>query len=105
KVVTTSNPVTRGQTVQLYLNGLGPCNNQPNSGEPASGTALATTKATPVVMIGGQQAQVQFSGLAPGFPGLYQINATVASGINTGNVPITVSISGQTSKASGLPVK
>jgi uncharacterized protein (TIGR03437 family) len=105
KVVTTSNPVTRGQTVQLYLNGLGPCNNQPNSGEPASGTALATTKATPVVMIGGQQAQVQFSGLAPGFPGLYQINAVVPSTINTGNVPITVSISGQTSKASGLPVK
>jgi uncharacterized protein (TIGR03437 family) len=106
KVVSSSNPVARGKTVQLYLNGLGPCNNQPNSGEPASSNpnALATTKATPTVTIGGQQAQVLFSGLAPGFSGLYQINAVVPSGISTGNAPITVGIGGQTSKASGLPV-
>jgi uncharacterized protein (TIGR03437 family) len=38
----------------------------------------------------------RFSGLAPGFPGLYQINATVPSGL-TGNQNVTVSIGGQTS--------
>src|SRR5262249_46005295 len=57
-VVTTAAPIARGGIVQLYMNGLGPCNNQPASGEPASGdpNKLATTKATPTVQIGGQTA-------------------------------------------------
>jgi uncharacterized protein (TIGR03437 family) len=104
KVVTTANPVKRGQLVQLYLNGLGPVTNQPNSGEPAGASPLAQTKTTPVVMIGGQQAQVSFAGLAPGFPGLYQINATVPAGINVGTATITVAVGGTVSKGSGLPV-
>jgi uncharacterized protein (TIGR03437 family) len=55
-------------------------------------------------MIGGQQANVSFSGLAPGFPGLYQINVTVPSGL-TGNQQVTVSIGGQTSPAVTLPLQ
>jgi adhesin/invasin len=54
-------------------------------------------------MIGGQQAQISFWGLAPGYPGLYQINATVPAGL-TGNQQVTVSIGGQTSPAVTLPV-
>ena len=106
KVVTAAAPIKRGGIVQLYLNGLGPVNNQPGSGEPASSdpNRLASTKATPTLQIGGQNAQIFYSGLAPGFPGLYQITATVPAGISAGTVPITVTIGGQTSKASGLPV-
>jgi uncharacterized protein (TIGR03437 family) len=103
-VVTTSNPVKRGQLVQLYMNGLGPVNDGPASGELASATKLATTKGTPTVTIGGQQATVQFSGLAPGFSGLYQVNAIVPSGISAGTVPISLSINGATTKASTIPV-
>jgi uncharacterized protein (TIGR03437 family) len=103
KIVTTANPVKRGQSVSLYVNGLGPVNNQPVSGESVVG-ANSTTKTTPVVTIGGQQAQVTFSGLAPGFPGLYQINCVVPSGITAGTAPITVAVGGAVSKASGLPV-
>jgi uncharacterized protein (TIGR03437 family) len=55
-------------------------------------------------MIGGQQAQVLFSGLAPTFPGLYQLNVTVPAGL-TGNQNVTVSIGGQTSPAVVLPVQ
>jgi uncharacterized protein (TIGR03437 family) len=105
-VVTAANPVKRGQLVQLYMNGLGPLNNQPASGDPASGTTLATTKNTPKVTIGGQDAPVQFSGLAPGFPGLYQVNVTVPAGISAGTVPISLTIGGvTTTKASTLPVQ
>jgi uncharacterized protein (TIGR03437 family) len=105
-VVTAAAPIKRGGIVQLYLNGLGPCNNQPASGEPASSDPnhLATTKATPIVSIGGQNAQVYFSGLAPGFPGLYQISAAVPAGISAGTAQVMVSIGGKTTKASGLPV-
>ena len=106
KVITPSNAAQRGHLVQLFMNGLGPVNNQPASGSPASATALAKTKTDPVVMIGGVQAPVQFSGLAPGFPGLYQVNVTVPQSVTPGNaVPITVAIGGQTSKAATIPVQ
>jgi uncharacterized protein (TIGR03437 family) len=103
-IVSAANPVKRGQLVQLYMNGLGPVTGGPASGEFASGTTLATTKGTPVVNIGGQQATVQFSGLAPGFSALYQVNAYVPTGISAGTVPITLTINGATTKASTLPV-
>jgi len=95
----TNKPAVRGQGISLYLNGLGPLNNPPASGEVASASPLSTTKDTPKVTIGGQDAPVQFSGLAPGFPGLYQVNVTVPTNISTGNQPISITISGKTSPA------
>ena len=100
-----SNPARRGQVIQLYVNGLGPVTNQPESGEPAPASPLAQTKATPEVSIGGQTAAVLFSGLAPGFAGLYQINVTVPPGLSPGNYPIHVAIGGRTSKDSGIAIQ
>jgi uncharacterized protein (TIGR03437 family) len=103
--ILASNPAHSGEILSLYANGLGPVTNAPASGAPAVASPLSqTTGAPPVVIIGGQQAQVLFSGLAPGYPGLYQINATVPAGL-TGNQNVTISIGGQTSPAVVLPVK
>ena len=105
--ILASHPAVPGEILELYANGLGPVTNTPASGAPAPGGAsadLANTTTQPVVMIGGQQAQVGFSGLAPGYAGLYQIDATVPAGL-TGNQQVTVSIGGQTSPAVVLPVK
>jgi len=101
-IVGTACPAAAGDLIELYVNGLGPTANQPASGNPASSDSahLATTSTQPVVMIGGKQAQVQFSGLAPGFVGLYQVNAYVPSGLTSGNQPITIAIGGKTSPAS-----
>jgi uncharacterized protein (TIGR03437 family) len=105
-LIGSSNPAKRGQAIVLYANGLGPVNNQPASGDSASATNLASTKQTASVNIGGQDAQVLFAGLSPGFPGLYQINVTVPQGATPGNaVPITVSIGGATSPQATLPVQ
>ncbi len=104
-IIGTGNPAQRGQAIQLYLNGLGPVNNQPASGEPAPSSPLATCKSTPTVMIGGQQATVGFCGLAPTFSGLYQINVTVPAGLSPGTLPIAVAIGGQTSKSSTIAVQ
>jgi minor extracellular serine protease Vpr len=105
EVIGASNPAVHGQSIALYANGLGPVNNPPASGDPASSTALTPTTSTPVVTIGGATAPVSFSGLAPGFAGLYQINVTVPSTIAAGQQPIVVSIGGQTSKVSGITVR
>jgi uncharacterized protein (TIGR03437 family) len=103
--ILAGSPAHVGEILALYANGLGPVTNAPASGAPAPGGAnLASTTTQPVVMIGGQQAQVGFSGLAPGFPGLYQINATVPAGL-TGSQNVTVSIGGQTSPVVVLPVQ
>jgi adhesin/invasin len=99
--------VGRGQAAFLYANGLGPVTNQPASGEPARVSPLSEIPAaTPVaILIGGKQAQVIWAGLAPGFPGLYQVNVIVPVDIPAGNQPVTVSIAGKTSKTSYLVVE
>jgi uncharacterized protein (TIGR03437 family) len=52
----------------------------------------------PVVLVGGIQAQVLFSGLAPEFPGVYQLNVVLPPGVPTGDaVPIQLQIGGITS--------
>jgi uncharacterized protein (TIGR03437 family) len=102
--ILAGNPARPGEILSLYANGLGPVTNPPASGSPASTSPLSQTTTLPVVTIGGQQAYVGFSGLAPGYPALYQINATVPSGL-TGNQQVTVSIGGQTSPAGILPIR
>lgn len=48
--------------------------------------------------IGEISAQVQFSGLAPGFSGLYQVNAVVPDGVTAGSdVPVVLTVAGQSS--------
>jgi uncharacterized protein (TIGR03437 family) len=105
RVVNAANPARRGQAVQLYANGLGPVTNQPASGDPAPSAPLAQTTSPAVVTIGGQQAAVSFSGLAPGFAGLYQVNVVVPDGVSAGTQAVTVAIGGRTSKASGIAVQ
>jgi uncharacterized protein (TIGR03437 family) len=105
-LITTSNPAMRGQIVTMYANGLGPVNNQPASGDPAGvSPVLPSTTNTAVVTIGGQSAQVLYSGLVPSLPGLYQLNVMVPAGISAGSQTITVSIGGAISPTLNLPVQ
>jgi minor extracellular serine protease Vpr len=104
-VISGSNAVERGRVAQLYVNGLGRVVNPVASGEPASPTELNPTVAAPEVLIGGQPAAVQFSGLAPGFVGLYQVNAVVPAGIDTGFQPLVISIGGVSSQTSQLNIR
>jgi minor extracellular serine protease Vpr len=105
RLITAANPARGGQTVELFANGLGPVTNQPASGDPAPSSVLAETKTLPTITIGGQTAAVAFSGLAPGFPGLYQVNVVVPPGLSPGVQPIDIAIGGRTSKASGIAVQ
>jgi len=96
-LVNSSHPAAPGEIVQLFANGLGPVTNQPATGDPAPSNA--TTTSTPIVTIGGQQAQVLVSAIMPGTAALYQLSVVTPTALSPGTYPITVSIAGQTSQA------
>jgi uncharacterized protein (TIGR03437 family) len=87
-----SRPARRGQIVEIYCNALGPVDNVPApAGAPAPAAPLSRTLVTPSVVIGGQPAEVLFSGLTPGLVGLYQVNARIAANAATGiAVPVQI---------------
>lgn len=105
QVISGANPVGKGDSAQLFVNGLGKTTNQPASGEASPSENLSITHAIPTVMIGGHNAPVQFSGLAPGLVGLYQINVQIPMDAPSGIQPLTVSVGGVESQTSQIAVK
>ena len=95
----TAHPAKIGDPTSLVIlaTGLGAVDPPVDSGGiPPSGT-LSKTVATPTVRVGGVQAQVVFSGLAPGFVGVNQINIVIAPGTPVGNaVPLQIEMGGIT---------
>jgi len=96
-------PAAPGSYLVLYVTGLGLAtpkgnpNGQPlTTGDipPANGSVIYETLATPTVTVGGFPVEVLFSGMAPGFAGLYQIDFQVPTGVTGDDVPVAVSISG-----------
>jgi uncharacterized protein (TIGR03437 family) len=100
-----SRPAKVGEYISIYATGLGDVSNRPSLGYPSPGSLLATTLATPTVTIGGAPATVSFSGLAPGYVGLYQINVQVPVGAPTGpGIPLIVTIAGVSSNTATIAV-
>ena len=99
----TDHPVAPGETVLIYCTGLGAVISPPEDGAAASGQV---TMATPMVTVGGVSAPVGFSGLAPGFVGLNQVNVTIPTkGVASGNQPVVMTVNGTSSPAVLLPIK
>jgi len=103
--VTASNPAKRGEVLIIYATGLGAVSPDPGLGNPAASSPPAVTKTTPTVTIGGATAQVLFSGLAPGFVGLNQVNVQVPQGTASGNVDVVLTSGGSSSPPVKLPVE
>jgi len=100
-----ATPATRGQYVVIYSTGLGAVANQPATGATVS-DASATTVQLPTVTIGGVQASTNFAGLAPGYVGVYQINALVPATITPGAaVSLSLSSGGISSKTVTIAVQ
>jgi uncharacterized protein (TIGR03437 family) len=95
-LVSSSSPAKSGETVQVFLNGLGAVNSTLAAGQPAPTSSLVTL-VNPVQGVwiydptqGPLAANVVFAGLAPGLAGLYQMNITLPTGLSAGNLPIEV---------------
>jgi uncharacterized protein (TIGR03437 family) len=93
-------PAGPGDVLQVFSTGLGRATPGGAPGAPslptglaapANGNPLYATVDQVSVAIGGIPATVLFSGLAPGFAGLYQVNVQVPVGVSIGEqIPISV---------------
>jgi uncharacterized protein (TIGR03437 family) len=115
-----SNPAPRGSVVQIFGTGQGPVDPAVPGGEPAPQSPLARTVAVPTsdgvacvstqrsmcLAIGSTFGEVQFSGLAPGFVGLWQINVRIPETAITGDaVPIRAVVNGSPSNLATLAIQ
>ena len=92
--VTTA--VRAGDYVEVYCTGLGPT--QLSGG-------MQWTVQTPIAFVGSAPATVTFSGLAPGFVGLYQVDVQVPAGLAPGLQPLTLTITPLHSNAQSILVQ
>ena len=89
-----TNPIPRGQVISLLGTGAGQVSVSPADGQAAIGQA--PTLNTPQVVLGSSttflpDANVQYSGLAPGLVGVWQVNILIPQSAQTGpSVPIKI---------------
>jgi uncharacterized protein (TIGR03437 family) len=85
-----------GSAIILYANGLGPVDKAVASGD-LSSDPITRTLTEPAVLIGGAEAPLLFSGLAPQFVGVNQLNVLIPANAPIGDaVPIQIRIGGIT---------
>ncbi|MBS1858431.1 MAG: hypothetical protein JST11_23880 [Acidobacteria bacterium] len=91
-VVDASNPAAAGETVLIYLTGMGTVSPTLADGTAGtSGTLYRATNSNITVLVAGKPGTVLFNGLAPGYPGLYQINVTLPAPLaNSGALPLAI---------------
>jgi uncharacterized protein (TIGR03437 family) len=104
QLATDSNPVHPGDTLIIYVTGLGQTNPAGLTGYPAPGLPLASALTSVGVSLGGLNLPVGYAGLAPGEVGVYQINVTVPNNVPVGiSEPLTI-VQGSGSITVGLRV-
>jgi uncharacterized protein (TIGR03437 family) len=94
--VSAELPAVPGEFVQIYGTGLGRVSPLPASGQAVLPPLLAVTQVPVTVTMNGVAAQVSFAGLAPGFVGLYQVNARVPE-ISVGGAAVVLTVNGVSS--------
>ncbi len=95
--ITADRPARPGGVVLLFATAVGEVSPSPPSGQ---GTTTLSRLVTPAeVLIGGRAARVDFGGLAPGFPGLYQLNVVIPEGLPPGEAAVEIRAAGIASAA------
>jgi len=95
----TTHPAKIGDpsTLVILATGLGAVNPPVTTGSAITDGQLHRTVVDPVVLVGGVEAQLVFSGAQPQFPGVYQLNIIIASGTPTGDaIPLQLVMNGIT---------
>jgi uncharacterized protein (TIGR03437 family) len=90
------HPANAGETVEIYATGLGPTRPQLQAGMLAPASPLAALRFPVTLLLGGAPAPVTFAGLTPGLIGVYQIDATMPSGLTGTRQQVTLGVNGGT---------
>jgi uncharacterized protein (TIGR03437 family) len=102
----TSNPAAAGSVVQLFGTGFGTLDTNPATGDFLSVTARTGLTNAVSATIGGQPAEVQFAGGAPGtIAGVNQVNLRVPGGLSAGSQTVLMEVAGQPSQQVTIQVK
>ena len=89
-LVSPTKPAQPGETILVFVTGLGAVTPLVPDGSAGPSNPLSTTSNTVAAYINGQSAKVDFSGLAPGLGGLYQVNLEVPSGLASGTYALDI---------------
>ena len=101
-----SRPARAGETLEIFATGLGPVTNPPATGAVALADPMSTTVESVSVRVGGESMNVVFSGLAPSFAGLYQVNLELGDSPPSGNaVPLVIQVAGVDSNTTFIAVE
>ena len=101
---TAAQPAHVGETVVVYLIGIGAVDNPVPTGTPAGTAVLAHAKAAASATIAGQPAQLLFLGLTPSFVSLAQANVVVPN-LAPGQYDLTLTVGGVASNTVKLNVQ
>jgi len=105
-IADAAKPAQRGQAIVIYCTGLGIVTEAVAPGAAAPNSPLAATVSPVEVMVGEKKAEVLFSGLTPGFSGLYQVNAVLATDTPTGDaISLNILTGGQISNVVTIAVR
>ncbi len=103
-LISDTSPAAPGESIVIFLTGLGATDISVPSGAAAPSSPLANVLNVPVLTLNGNPAPVQFAGLTPGLVGLYQINFQVPAGLAPGNIQLAITQNGVQSNVAVLPV-
>jgi uncharacterized protein (TIGR03437 family) len=102
-LVTSTQPIAAGAYLAIYCTGLGAVTPPPTTGAAPAG--LTNTTVMPSVLIDGQTITPSWAGLAPGFVGLYQVNAQVPATLTAGSHRLQLVMNGATSNTVTFAVR
>jgi uncharacterized protein (TIGR03437 family) len=115
-----SNPAARGSLISLFGTGQGQVSPAVPDGNGAPGNPLAYTVAVPTadskaclttqpsicVLVGSGLGNIQFSGLAPNYVGLWQLNVQIPQDAATGSaIPVRAIINGTASNTVTVAIR
>ena len=102
-LVSITSPALRGETIVIYLTGLGAVSPAVNDGAAALANPLSRANSVLAVYFGGacqnfpncDASNIAYQGLSPGFAGLYQVNVTIPLDAAPGAaVPLAIQTTG-----------
>jgi uncharacterized protein (TIGR03437 family) len=105
-LVTPGNPARPGETVQLFLTGLGETTPAVGEGAPGpSAEPFARVNNQFDVYVAGRKVATPYIGLAPGLAGLYQINLTLPADLSSGDHSVSINGPGCVTEQTLIPVR